>query len=63
MINIKDFDPILVKSRQNVIQKYYYIGYIFMKDFDHVKINSVNLLYIFINEVDGSFLKEMETNI
>ena len=34
-----------------------------MKDFDHVKINSVNLLFIFINEVDGSFLKEMETNI
>ena len=63
MIHIKDFDPILVKSRQNVIQKYYYIGYITMKDFNHVKINSVNLLYIFINEVDGSFLKEMETNI
>ena len=31
----------------------YYIGYITMKDFDYVKINSVNFLYLIIDKVDG----------
>ena len=55
MINIKDFDPSLIKidkkSYKNV--GIYYIGYITKKDSDHVKINSVNPFYIIINEVDG----------
>ena len=34
----------------------YYIGYITRKDFDYVKINSVNPLYL-INEVDGCIEK------
>ena len=31
-----------------------------MKDSDHVKINSVNPLYIIINEVDGSISEKNE---
>ena len=56
MINIKDFDPSLLKidkkSYKNIGS--YYIGYITMKDYDNVRITSVNPLYIIINEVDGS---------
>ena len=56
MINIKDFDPSLLKIDKKSCKNIgiYYIGYITMKNFDHVKINSVNPLYIIINEVDGS---------
>ena len=53
MINIKNVDPNLVKIDKNV--DIYYIGYITMKDSDYVKINSVNSLYLIINEVDGLF--------
>ena len=56
MINIKDFHPNLLKIDKKTYKNIgiYYIVYITMKDFNHVKINSVNLLYIIINEVDGS---------
>ena len=57
MINIKNFDPNLLKidkkSYKNI--DIYYIGYITMKDSDYVKINSVNPLYLIIGEVDGYF--------
>ena len=57
MINIKNFDPNLLKidkkSYKNI--DIYYIGYITMKDSEYVKINSVNPLYLIINEVDGYF--------
>ena len=33
----------------------YYIAYITMKDSDYVKMNSVNNLYLIIDEVDGHF--------
>ena len=33
-----------------------------MEDSDHVKINSVDPLYIIINEVNGSISKNMEIN-
>ena len=39
----------------------YYIGYITMKDYDYVKIKSVNLLYLIIGEVDG-FIEEKNGN-
>ena len=59
MINIKNFDPNLLKidkkSYRNI--DIYYIGYITMKDSEYVKINSVNPLYLIINEVDG-YIKE-----
>ena len=44
MINIKEFDSNLLKidkkSYKNI--DIYYIGYITMKDFDYVKVNSVS---------------------
>ena len=59
MINIKDFDPNLLKidkkSYKNI--DIYYIGYITLKDSYYVKINSVNPLYLIIREVDG-YIKE-----
>ena len=64
MINIKDFDPSLLKidkkSFKNIV--IYYIRYITIKDSNFVKINSVNPLYIIINEVDGSIKERMELN-
>ena len=56
MINIKDFDPSLLKIDKKSYKNIgiYYIGYIKMKNSDYVKINGVNPLYIIINEVDGS---------
>ena len=60
MINIKDFDPNLLKidkkSYKNI--DIYYIGYITMKDSDYVKIKSGNSLYLIINEVDGYIIKK-----
>ena len=64
MINIKNYDRNLLKidkkSYKNIA--IYYIGYITMKNSDYVKINSVNPLYIVINELDGS-IKEKNGNI
>ena len=55
MINFEDFDSNLLKidkeSYKNI--DIYYIGYITMRDFDYVKINSVNPLYLIIGEADG----------
>ena len=63
LINIKDFDSNLLrmdkKSYENI--DIYYIGYIPMKDFDYVKINSVNPLYLIIDKVDG-FIEEKNGN-
>ena len=63
VINIKDFDPSLLKidkkSHKNI--GIYYIGYITMKDLDLVKINSVNPLYLIISEVDG-YIEEINGN-
>ena len=43
MINIKTFDPILLKIDKKSYENLdiYYIGYITMKDSEYVKINSV----------------------
>ena len=62
MINIKDIDPSLLKIDKKSYKNIgiYYIGYITMKNSDHAKINSVNSLYIIINEVDGSIAEKME---
>ena len=50
MINIKDFNPSLIKIDKKSYKNIgiYYIGYITMKDSDHVKISSVNPLYLII---------------
>ena len=46
MINIEDFDLNLLKidKKSYVNTDIYYIGYITIKDFDYVRINSVNPL-------------------
>ena len=36
----------------------YYVGYIILKDFDYVKIDSVNPLYLVIGKVDGYIEKK-----
>ena len=57
MINIKNFDPNLLKidktSYKNI--DIYYIGYTTIKDSDYVKMNSVNPLYLITDEGDGYF--------
>ena len=56
MINVEDFDSNLLKidkkSYKNI--DIYYIGYITIKDFDYVRINSVNPLYLIIEEKNGN---------
>ena len=47
------------KSYKNI--GIYYIEYITMKYSDHVKINSVNPLYLIIGEVDG-YIEESDRN-
>ena len=55
IINSKDFDSSLLKINKKSCKNIdiYYIGYITMKDFDYVKINSANPLYLIIGEVDS----------
>ena len=64
MINIEDFHSNLQKvdkkSYKNI--DIYYIVYITMKDFDYVRINSVNPLYLIIGEADGHTEEKMEIN-
>ena len=63
MINIKTFDPNLLKIDKKLYKNLdiYYTGYITMKDSEYVKFNSVNPLYLIINEVDG-YIKEENGN-
>ena len=65
IINIKDFDSNLLKinKKSDKNTDIYCIGYITRKDFDYVKINSVNPLYLIIGEVDGCIEEKMEINI
>ena len=55
MINFKDFDSNLLEIDKNSYRNtdIYYIGYITIKDFDYIKINSVNSLYLIIDKKDG----------
>ena len=59
MINIKDFDPNLLKIDEKLYKNIdiYYICYINVKDSNYLKINSVNPLYLIISEV-GAYIKE-----
>ena len=63
MNNIKDFDPSLIKIDKKSYKNIgiYYIEYINMKDSDHIKINSVNPLYLIIGETHG-YTKENNGN-
>ena len=63
MINIKNFDS----SSQKIDKTSYknisidFIGYIAMKNFDYVKINSVNPLYLIVGKADG-YIREKNGN-
>ena len=63
MISITNFYRKLLKidkkSHKNI--DIYYIGYIIMKDFDYVNINSLNFLYLIISEV-GEYLEGKNGN-
>ena len=63
MINIKNFDSNLLKIDKKSYKDidFYYIGYNTNKDFDYVKINSVNPLYLIIDKVDR-YIKESDKN-
>ena len=63
MINIKNFDPNLLKVDKKLHKNIdiYYIDYITMKDLDYVKINSVNSQYLIIGEGDG-YIEEKNGN-
>ena len=64
MINIEDFDSNLLKmdKKSHKSIDIYYIGYMTMKVFDYVKINSVNPLCLIIDKVDGYIEEKMEIN-
>ena len=51
MINIKDFDPNLLKIDEKLYKNndIYYIGYITVKDSYYVKMSNVNPLYLIIS--------------
>ena len=58
LINIKDFDPRLLKldKKTSMNLGIYYIGYVTKKPESNV--NSVNPLYLMINRIDG-FIEEI----
>ena len=57
VMNIKDFDlnniKIDEKSYKNIL--IYYIEFVTIKDSKYVKINSVNLLYLMFDKMNGYF--------
>ena len=59
IINIKNFDPNLKLTKVDEISYknilIYYIGYVTIKDSKHVKIYSINLLYLIMNKVNRHF--------
>ena len=57
IINIKDFDPNNIKIDEKSYKHIliYYIGYVTIKHWKYVKVNSVNPLYLIFNKVNGYF--------
>ena len=63
IINIKYFDSNKIKAdkKTNKIVIIYCSGHVTDKDWKHVKINSVNLLYHIINNVNG-YIEDFNKN-
>ena len=57
IINIKNFDANNIKIDEKSYILIYYIGYVRIKDSENIKINSVNMLNLIINKVNGYFEK------
>ena len=57
IINIKDFDPNNIKIDEKSYKHIliYYIGYVTIKHWKYIKVNSVNPLYLIFNKVNGYF--------
>ena len=57
IVNIEDFNPVLLKHRQEVVQKnidVLYFGYITIKNISDCENNiSVNPLYFIVGKTDG----------
>ena len=55
MINIKTLDPNKTKKMEKTYKNIltYYIGYVRVKDLSYATINSVYLLYLSINRING----------
>ena len=64
MINIKYFVSNLLKIDKKLYKNIYiyYARYITITDTYYVNINSVNSLYLIINETDGYIEEKMEMN-
>ena len=62
IINIKSFDRNDIKIGENSYKNFiYYIGYVTIKASKYIKINTVNLLYLIFNKVNG-FFEEINGN-
>ena len=57
--DIKNFDPnnIKIDKKSNKKIILHFIGYVTVKDWKYIKNNSINLLYLIINKVNGYFEK------
>ena len=65
-INLKDFDPNMLKINKKNYKEIdvYYIGYVNFKEIANCNnINSVNPLYLMINEMIGHFEEKMKISI
>ena len=64
MINITNFNPNLLKIDNKLFKNIdiCYIVYITRKDSDYVKINTVDPMYLIIDEIGEHFEEKMEIN-
>ena len=62
MTNIRNLDVNKTKidEKSYKIIFIYYIGYVACKDFEYIKNNSVNVLYLTVNKINGYFDKISE---
>ena len=58
IVNMNNFDPNIIKitSQKNIL--IYYIGYITIKEWKYIKINSINPLHLIFSKVNGQKLME-----
>ena len=59
IVNMNNFDPNIIKitSQKNIL--IYYIGYITIKEWKYIKINSINPLHLIFSKVNGQKLMEI----